>query len=400
MTRRAQVDWEAAPSLRHGTRVERVRAVLKRGGPRLLAVKLLGETVYRWQALVALELESRPAIESRLALQYAYLGPSEVAEYAAFHPHASSEQASARLERRERCLVARHRGRIVASVWAAPEGGPTRDVEPWPRVASDEVYVYDAYTSPAYRGWGAYPALSSELAGLLAAEGYRQLLGTVHLDAGHAFAAHALAGYRRFGTVGRLLRPIARELHVFEEGRPGGARWGTSRLYAVDLRGGAPGFAARVPLRFATLSKDAIDRYLALRPSASRAEIARRLAGGERCVLAEREGEAVAAVWIADSRSCAPTHRIPMRLLRREAYVYDELVEPGQRGLRIAGALRAHALGDLARADVEQALTVPSGDLLPGERRFGRVAPGAERSRLDPWPGGPPRGGPRDAALR
>jgi hypothetical protein len=372
-----------------GARVERARRILREGGVRLLAEKLLGETVLRRQVLVALDLgETRDAPPSRLQLDFGYLPPDDVDDYLGFHPFAGKEDVAARLARGERCFVARRRGRLVSCLWVAPRGAPIADLTLWVRVGRDEVYVYDAYTEPASRGWGVYPAAATELARRLAEEGYVRMIGVVRLDADRARKAHEQSGYRHFGSVGWLgMGPLRREFQVCRveraHGQPqaGPRRWVGARLRARDLGSSPSGAERGSRVECADLSEAHVEAYLALRRTESRDEVQRRVESGDRCVVALSGGRVAAAAWIAGEGPRDSRDDCIVRAANGEAVVYDRSAAPGPEGAHAERVLAQCVLDQLRLTGHVRVVFVGGGARGWGGRAFGIAGRYAFRGR-------------------
>jgi GNAT superfamily N-acetyltransferase len=96
-----------------------------------------------------------------LPVKIDWLTLEEVQDYLVFRPDASGHAVTRQLLNGDRCLVARHEGRIVGAMWgsntrANAERLLGRDIP----LAAGEAYQFDAYTLPEVRGMGIAPALS------------------------------------------------------------------------------------------------------------------------------------------------------------------------------------------------------------------------------------------------
>jgi Acetyltransferase (GNAT) family len=106
----------------------------------------------------------------------------------------------------------------------------------------------------------------------------------------------------------------------------------------------------KVTVTAGLLSPGEVDDYVVLRPEVTRREVGRRLATGQRCVLARREGKPVAALWFASRCAELPYLDLAFDLGEGVGYVYDVYTAPDLRGARISAGLRRHYLEGL-RAD-------------------------------------------------
>lgn len=147
--------------------------------------------LYRRLELVELRLDPPPAVlETPLELDFGFLAPGE------------DERARARLERGERCFVARAEGTIISSRWIAERRAHVAYLDMWLELERDEVYLSETYTDPSRRGRGVSGAAGTRLASSLAADGYRRILAGVLSENRAGTRAYEKAGYRRVGRLG------------------------------------------------------------------------------------------------------------------------------------------------------------------------------------------------------
>ena len=120
--------------------------------------------------------------------------------------------ARRRMAAGNRCFVARHQGRIISARWAATGTAQCDYLFREVSLGSDEVYLYDAFTSPEWRGKGIFPALTSEMHRCYRAAGKKRSIcftGPENLP-----AMVADTGYRGIGFIGYIgLGPLRR--HFF-----------------------------------------------------------------------------------------------------------------------------------------------------------------------------------------
>jgi GNAT superfamily N-acetyltransferase len=95
------------------------------------------------------------------------------------------------------------------------------------------------------------------------------------------------------------------------------------------------------------LDQATADDYLALRRDVKPLEVQRRLATGQRCVLARRAGKPVGALWFASERAELPYLDLTFYLVDGIGYVYDVYTAPDLRGAGVSSALRPHYLEGL-----------------------------------------------------
>ena len=182
--------------------VRRAGEVLGEEGLRTLWFKVLGETVYRRMTLVELALEPPPPPrEAELELTFGFVDAS-----AGPLPTSRSDLTPAEIEGRfnrgDRCFVARHDGHVVSARWITDGRAWVeylgRDLE----LDEDEVYLYETYTAPEYRGLAVSAAAGTRLAGALAAEGRRRIVGGVVPENSAALRTAAKTGFKEAGRAG------------------------------------------------------------------------------------------------------------------------------------------------------------------------------------------------------
>jgi RimJ/RimL family protein N-acetyltransferase len=155
--------------------------------------------LYRRLELVELGLRPPPALrDTPLALDFGYLD--------------EHEDVRARLERGDRCWVAREAGTIVSSRWISAGRAHVAYLDTWLDLDRDEVYLSETYTDPARRGHGVSGAAGTRLAHALAGEGCRRIVAGVLRENDAGNRAYEKAGYRRVGRIGYVgIGPWRRE---------------------------------------------------------------------------------------------------------------------------------------------------------------------------------------------
>lgn len=113
-------------------------------------------------------------------------------------------QAAERLRDGQACAIAHHEGEVVAYCWLASTpvwvGEIGHAVVPGP----EDVYLYDAFTMPGWRGRGLFPAMISRLLALARSQGRKRAL--IFVGAGNRASRRAIerAGFEIVHTVSRL----------------------------------------------------------------------------------------------------------------------------------------------------------------------------------------------------
>ena len=166
------VDVAAIPRVTR-RRLTTARAIYRRGGVRevLLHVSLL----LGYHRVILFEsplLPEEPAPPARVPLDFSVVGLEALDELSGFRDDLPRETLRKRLERGERCFVARSHGEVVAAYWIHRFDVPLGEIGHTMVVPDDAVYVGDAWVAEGLRGLGIAASVSRELKNRLAAEGY------------------------------------------------------------------------------------------------------------------------------------------------------------------------------------------------------------------------------------
>ena len=149
--------------------------------------------VYRRLELVELSLDPPPVLrETPVELEYGFLAETE------------DEDWRARIERGDRCFVARQAGAVVSSRWIAGERAFVAYLGTWLDLEPDEVFLSETFTVPALRGRGVSAAAGTRLGHALAEEGCRRILAGVLMENHAGKRAYEKAGYRPIGRIGTI----------------------------------------------------------------------------------------------------------------------------------------------------------------------------------------------------
>jgi RimJ/RimL family protein N-acetyltransferase len=98
--------------------------------------------------------------------------------------------------------VARHQGRIVSARWATANPIWIDYLSCEFRLAAGEVYSYDLFTRPDFRGHTVSPVTSAAMLRYFRTAGYRRAVGTVLPENHPSLRAIAKTGYRPYGLIG------------------------------------------------------------------------------------------------------------------------------------------------------------------------------------------------------
>jgi len=140
-------------------------------------------TFYRRMILFVYPLDSTiPVLLPRLPVDIAILTERDLDAYNRYRPDQSMKEIRARLARGDRCFACWYDDRIVDAGWVATG----RVYIPYLRrrliLGSGDIYNYDAYTLPAYRGLGIFMARISYVGRYNQQEGYSRGLALVAVE--------------------------------------------------------------------------------------------------------------------------------------------------------------------------------------------------------------------------
>jgi GNAT superfamily N-acetyltransferase len=181
--------------------------------------------VYRCVEVVALDLaRPLPHIESDLPLEIRRLLAEEVPAYARFRGRdVEGVPGRGRLERGDMCVCAWLDGEIVAASWLAFESAWIDEIGRGVRLARDEAYVYDSFTTESRRGAGIAAFRARWTAEHLRLQGYRRIVGWISLQNRPALGPARKLGYASLGQAGFVRMWPWRRDFVAPEG--GARRW-------------------------------------------------------------------------------------------------------------------------------------------------------------------------------
>ncbi|MGQ4807899.1 hypothetical protein NKDENANG_01265 [Candidatus Entotheonellaceae bacterium PAL068K] len=162
-------------------------------------------SVFVTQTLCLFEVELKqaqlPECHARLAADYRVLDAAAwVAQ--AHKAHITDRHLfQMRLERGELFWTAQHSDRIIAYCWVTQESVAIGEVRRIISPRRDEVYLYNAFTFPEYRGQNLYPALLHRILEHSRQQGLRRALIFVLSDNTASIRGVQKAGFREFQRV-------------------------------------------------------------------------------------------------------------------------------------------------------------------------------------------------------
>jgi len=163
---------------------------------------VIGQTV--WRCVIVMECRlDRPLREvtPRLPVQIGLLTADELGPYTRFRPDQDLSVIRRRLEQGHRCFVVWHQGGIVHAGWAAVQHAWIEYLRAAFPLEAGDVYQFDSYTAPAFRGLDLAAARISWMARFARDAGFRRLVAVVWPKNTPAFRPLEKAGYQRCGRM-------------------------------------------------------------------------------------------------------------------------------------------------------------------------------------------------------
>jgi ribosomal protein S18 acetylase RimI-like enzyme len=150
---------------------------------------------------VELKQMQLPDCAARLAVEYRALDAAAWAVQPRTNHMTDRHLFHARLERGESFWTAQHDERIVAYCWATSNPVEIGEVHRVISPRGDEIYLYDAFTFPEYRGQNLYPALLQRILEHSRQQGLRRALIFVLSDNLASIRGVQKAGFGEFQRV-------------------------------------------------------------------------------------------------------------------------------------------------------------------------------------------------------
>ena len=187
------------------TVLKQARQVLRDEGVKSLWFKILGETVYRRVILMERLLhEPIREVTGGLPAVIDLLKPTEIDEYISFRLGTGPLQVRHRLSAGQRAFVGRHEGRIVHAGWTTTTRARIDFLAREITLAPDEVYQYESFTAPSFRGQNLAAVRITEMLRYFRKAGYRRMIAVVVPENTTAFRPLEKTGYRPFGLLGYI----------------------------------------------------------------------------------------------------------------------------------------------------------------------------------------------------
>ncbi len=177
--------------------------------------------IYRRLILIERSLSQPfPEVSAGVPVRVTVLARSEIDAYMAFRPDQDAAEVRRRLDEGHRCFAVWHEQQIIHAAWTVTRQARIEYLSREIELASDQIYLCNAFTAPAFRGLGASPVRIQEVVRYFRDRGYRQLLSALRPENRAVFRQWDKLGYRRLGTIGYIgLDPFRRAFYRAERGR-------------------------------------------------------------------------------------------------------------------------------------------------------------------------------------
>jgi GNAT superfamily N-acetyltransferase len=178
--------------------------VIHEGGIRGLWLGIMWrQTFYRRVLLMERALDQPiPEITARVPTVFNLLKGTEVSEYVRFRPDSNPSEIHSRLNQRHWCFVARHKGRIVHACWGTTSQASIDYLARRIQLAPGEVYTYDSFTLPQFRGLNIAPAIRVQVLRYFRDAGLRRVISYVLPENKASIHALEKVGYQPFAMMG------------------------------------------------------------------------------------------------------------------------------------------------------------------------------------------------------
>lgn len=175
----------------------------------LVGAKLL-TTLYRRMLCLVYPLQGRriPVYHAQLEVDFRLLQSDEVDAYLRFRPSLRRNRIEQRLEQGHRCFASWHGERIIDAGWTATQAVAVPYLGRVLRLDPGDVYSYDAYTLPEYRGYGLYMARNSHTARTNQREGLKRSVALVAPENYTAWVILTRSGLETIGEYSFLRVPF------------------------------------------------------------------------------------------------------------------------------------------------------------------------------------------------
>jgi ribosomal protein S18 acetylase RimI-like enzyme len=181
-------------------RILRAFRTVRKRGPVNLWFRILGEIAYRRVAVLECRLDGElPEVAARVPVRMTLLTPADLEAFSRLRRDLEPSTIRSRLEQGHQCFIVWHEGEIVHAGWAATRRAWVDYLGCEFPLGAGDVYQYDSFTAPAFRGLDLAGARVAWMARFFRDAQARRLLAVVWPENTAAFRPLEKAGYRRCG---------------------------------------------------------------------------------------------------------------------------------------------------------------------------------------------------------
>jgi ribosomal protein S18 acetylase RimI-like enzyme len=166
----------------------------------MMILRKIISTFYRRVVVLSRPMsDPLPQIDPPFPIEIANLQEKDLPDYQRFRPEQRPRFIQKRIANGDQCFLVRFQGRILHSGWVATK----RKFEPYLRctliLQPDEIFLYDHYTHPSFRGNGLAQARDIFVLRHYRQKGYRRSLAVVAAENKPAFRPFDAIGYLPIG---------------------------------------------------------------------------------------------------------------------------------------------------------------------------------------------------------
>ena len=200
-------------------RILRAFRIVRKRGPVNLWFRILGEIAYRRVVLLECRLDGElPEVAARVPVRITLLTPADLEAFSRLRRDLEPSTIRSRLEQGHQCFIVWREGEVVHAGWAATRRAWVDYLGCEFPLGAGDVYQYDSFTAPAFRGLDLAGARVAWMARFFRDAQARRLLAVVWPENTAAFRPLEKAGYRRCGWLrviwfGRWRRAIYSRPH-------------------------------------------------------------------------------------------------------------------------------------------------------------------------------------------
>jgi len=130
----------------------RALEIFRKGEIKTLWFKILGETLYR--RLLLFNKDYHEPIEqiAETNIETRVLQRNDIGEYINFRPDTTNLEVIDRLGSGHICFITLHEDKVIGAAWVATQKAYIDYLDCYIELADNEVYFYDGFILPSYRG--------------------------------------------------------------------------------------------------------------------------------------------------------------------------------------------------------------------------------------------------------